>query len=167
MATVNKFVEKPDGIQKTSMSTPQEIRSLAPNNDPECQREAKRAADRINTVIELRHEIDDAKLERQRMYTLPTQSKTQSNKENLSLMLTGIAGAAASAIHPMFLVFWFAGFAMYRSSTWNVRERFRSQDKMDDISDEIEEMNERIKKELENLQYSLVDYQKKMLELKP
>ncbi|KAF4716029.1 hypothetical protein FOZ63_007919, partial [Perkinsus olseni] len=29
---VNKFVEKPDGIQKTSMSTPQEIRSLAPNN---------------------------------------------------------------------------------------------------------------------------------------
>lgn len=129
-------MEKPDGIQKTSMSTPQEIRSLAPNNggcwgsnlgsngydmdaDPECQREARRVADSINSVIELRHEIDDAKLERQRMYTLPTQSKSssesvirercgmivgQSNKENLSLMFTGIAGAAASAVHPIFLV---------------------------------------------------------------
>ncbi|KAF4704759.1 hypothetical protein FOZ62_018799, partial [Perkinsus olseni] len=81
------------------------------------------------------------------MYTLPTQSKSQSNKENLSLMLTGIAGAAASAVHPIFLVVgrsgrlcWFAGFAMYRSATSNVRERFRSQERMDDISDEIEEM---------------------------
>lgn len=80
--------------------------------------------------------------------------------------------------------FWFAGFAMYRSATANVRERFRSQDKMDEISDEIEEMTEKVKKELENvrphlhacarrctlcsqLQYSLVDYQKRMRDLKP
>ncbi|EER09007.1 hypothetical protein Pmar_PMAR009998 [Perkinsus marinus ATCC 50983] len=50
--------------------------------------------------------------------------------------------------------FWFAGFAI-------------SQDKMDEISDEIEEMTEKVKKELENLQYSLVDYQKRMRDLKP
>ncbi|EER07382.1 hypothetical protein Pmar_PMAR020546 [Perkinsus marinus ATCC 50983] len=56
---------------------------------------------------------------------------------------------------------------MYRSATANVRERFRSQDKMDEISDEIEEMTEKVKKELENLQYSLVDYQKRMRDLKP
>ena len=86
--------------------------------------------------------LQKLRLRRSQLMALPTQSGAEAGAELGSIIFCAASACLCASLHQIFLLFFGAGFVMYRKSTRSIRLRRSAQTEIQDLNMEISRLSE-------------------------